>query len=225
MKHKQHQGATVEVKAEGDKGEVIAVFSTFNVIDHDGDVTMPDAFEKGAEVRISAYNHTSWQGALPVGKGRIDFDSKQAWVDGAFFLNTDHGRNTFETVKGLGSLGEWSYGFDVVQGKSGDWEGKPAYILEKLKVHETSPVLLGAGIGTHTVSAKSLDFAKLGDDECREQAVKVCESLLSRGIALPEELVKAVRDADAEAEEIKRRNEMLRVIAGVHGIDTEGDHE
>ena len=59
-----------EVK-DADKGQVAAVFSTFDVVDLDGDVTKSGAFEDGAEVVISAYGHQSWQGMLPVGKGTI----------------------------------------------------------------------------------------------------------------------------------------------------------
>jgi hypothetical protein len=60
----------VEIK-NADRGEFSAVFSTFNVVDSDGDVTHPGAFEDGAEALVSSYGHQSWAGALPVGKGRI----------------------------------------------------------------------------------------------------------------------------------------------------------
>lgn len=55
----------VEIK-NADKGEVSAVFSTFNVLDSDNDVTLPGAFDEGAELPISAYGHASWQGAYPL---------------------------------------------------------------------------------------------------------------------------------------------------------------
>lgn len=215
-----HKSIKAELKAEGN-GEVVAVFSTFNTIDHDGDVTLPGAFTDGQKVRISAYNHTSWSGALPVGKGVIRQDDTQAYMDGQFFMNTTHGRDTFETVKEMDDLGEWSYGYDIIDGAPGLFEGRDVRLLRALKVHEVSPVLLGAGIGTHTVSAKAKD---LGDDELAEQAKEACKALLARGIALPEELVKAVRETDATAADIKRRKDMLATIAAFHGIDTGGTH-
>lgn len=144
----------VNVK-DADQGLVEAVFSTFNVIDHDGDVTLPGAFTDGEEVRISAYGHASWGSALPVGKGRIRADSDRAVLEGEFFLNTATGRDTFEVVKGLGGLQEWSYGFDVVEAESGQHDGKDVQFLKKLKVYEVSPVLLGAGIDTRTLAVKS----------------------------------------------------------------------
>lgn len=147
----------IEIKNE-EKGEVRAVFSTFNVIDHDGDVTLPGAFENGAKVTISAYGHKSWMGELPVGRGVIAVDEDRAVLDGKFFLSTEAGRETFETVKAMGDLQEWSYGFDVLEvGKVDDLpeELNGAFrVLSKLKVHEVSPVLLGAGIDTRTLAVK-----------------------------------------------------------------------
>ena len=61
IRHKQL--SHVEIKSP-DEGQVSAVFSTFNVLDWDNDVTLPEAFEDGAEVVISGYQHTSWGGAF-----------------------------------------------------------------------------------------------------------------------------------------------------------------
>lgn len=153
----------VEVK-DAAKGEVTAVFSTFDVIDSDMDVTKAGAFTDGAPVVISAYGHASWGGALPVGKGVIRAGAKEAVLDGAFFMNTTQGRDTFEAVKELGELGEWSYGYDATKYSFGEHEGKQVRFLEELKVHEVSPVLLGAGVGTRTLSAKShMKFAEEGE--------------------------------------------------------------
>jgi hypothetical protein len=158
-----------EIKAEGDAGHVKAVFSTFNVIDHDNDVTLPGAFEEGAPVRISAFNHSSNRGAvLPVGRGVIEADDEKAMLDGQFFMATTGGKDTFEVVKQMADLGEWSYGYDVLdeaKGKFGE-EEKDVNFLKSLKVHEVSPVLLGAGIDTRTLVAKGLvpDELILGED-------------------------------------------------------------
>lgn len=141
-----------EVKA--DEGFVAAVFATFNTIDLDGDVTLPGAFG-GQDVRIAQWGH-NW-GDLPIGKGVIREQGNDAIVESSFFLDTDHGRNAFGTVKGLGNLQEWSYGFDVLKSSFGEFEGQPVRFLERLKVHEVSPVMLGAGIGTHTLEAKGFD--------------------------------------------------------------------
>jgi hypothetical protein len=154
MKKKSLSGLKIVDEAEG---TVKAVFSTFNVIDHDNDVTLPGAFEEGAKVRISAYNHASWgAGHLPVGKGTIHSDESRAYLNGQFFLNTQHGKDTFETVKELDDLGEWSYGYEIVDSDKGQKDGQDVRFLKKLKVPEVSPVLLGAGIDTRTLIAKGL---------------------------------------------------------------------
>lgn len=144
----------VEIKA-ADRGEVRAVFSRFGVEDKDGDVTLPGAFEAGAEVPISAYGHKSWEGALPVGKAVIRADDQSAWVDARFFLTTMAGRETFETVKLLGALGQWSYGYEVIDSEVGEFNGKRARFLKRVRVNEVSPVLVGAGVDTRTIDAKS----------------------------------------------------------------------
>lgn len=143
----------VEIKDES-QGLVRAVFSTFNVIDSDRDVTLPGAFTDGAPVRISAYNHRSWDDALPVGKGMIHADDHEAILDGEFFMTTSHGRDTFETVKQLGPLAEWSYGYDVLDAEPGTQDGRAVQFLKRLAVHEVSPVLRGAGVNTRTLEAK-----------------------------------------------------------------------
>jgi Caudovirus prohead serine protease len=138
------------------KGEVSAVFSTFNVIDKDGDVTVPGAFRDGADVVISAYGHQSWSGALPVGHGKIRTTPAEAMLEGTFLMDTAHGRDTFNTVKALSDNGlqEWSYGFDVLASDPGTFDGKDVRFLKALKVHEVSPVLQGAGMNTRTLEAK-----------------------------------------------------------------------
>lgn len=153
----------VEVK-DAAAGTVEAVFSTLNTIDYDGDVTLPGAFTDGAQVKISAYGHSSWgpsRGSssvpmLPVGKGVIRAGEKEAVLQGQFFMSTAGGRETFETVKEMGDLQEWSYGYDVLDADYGEFEGKRVRFLRSLAVAEVSPVLMGAGVGTRTISAKSL---------------------------------------------------------------------
>jgi hypothetical protein len=149
-KHFQH----VEIKS-ADRGEVEAVFSTFNAIDSDGDVTLPGAFEDGAEVLISSYQHTSWSGVPPVGKGRIRTTDTEAILEGQFFMNIPAARDTFLVVKELGERQQWSYGFDVLEAEPGTFQGRDVRFLKRQLVHEVSPVLVGAGVGTRTLAAKA----------------------------------------------------------------------
>lgn len=145
-----------EVK-DAEKGQVEAVISVFGEIDHDGDVSVPGAFQDGAEVVISAYGHGSWRGEMPVGKGVIRVSEKDARLQGEYFLNTDSGREHFEVAKALGPLQEWSYGYDVLKCSFGERDGRYVRFLEELKVHEACQVLKGAGLNTRTVDVKEAD--------------------------------------------------------------------
>src|SRR5260370_18903873 len=150
--------ASVEWKDAG-AGTFRARFSTIDVVDSDMDVVFPGAFQDGKQVPISACGQESWMGALPVGKGTASSDKKGAYIDGAFFLNTTPGRDTYETVKALGDLQEWSYGYEVLQATF-DQEALKEFPgalrgLIKVAVHEVSPVLKGAGVDTVTQMIKA----------------------------------------------------------------------
>jgi hypothetical protein len=143
----------VEVK-DAAQGLVTAVFCTFDVIDLDGDVIAKEAIPDGASVRISAYNHESWNAAMPVGKGIIRTTATEAILEGQFFLNTTHGRDAFETVKEMGDLQEWSWGFDIEDAEPATVDGRTVRRIKRTVVHEVSPVLLGAGLHTRTLATK-----------------------------------------------------------------------
>lgn len=151
-----HKAITIQLKADS-PGDFEAIFSTLNVIDHDQDVTIPGAFHS-QDVKISAYGHASWATAseLPVGRGTISEDDQTmtAKVVGRFFLNTTGGRDTYETVKALDDLQEWSYGFKIVDAEMGQFQGQTVRIIKSVDVFEVSPVMRGAGIATRTTAIK-----------------------------------------------------------------------
>ncbi|MEV0085253.1 HK97 family phage prohead protease [Saccharopolyspora sp. NPDC050642] len=206
----------VEVKdADEDSGEVTAVFSTFNVKDSDQDVTLPGAFENGAPALISAYGHTSWSGLLPVGKGTITSTKTEAVFTGQFFMDTTHGADTFRTVKHTGELQEWSYGYDPVEFTYGDHDGERVRFLKRLKVHEVSPVMLGAGVGTRTLAAKSAGGMKFSDEAeavmaavkaLTDRAADVLAKRQEKGKGLGVESVALLAGIDAE---LKRLAELV----------------
>lgn len=150
----EHKSVHVDVK-DADEGHVVATFSRFDVIDSDRDVTLPNAFEEGAELVVSAYGHRSWQGDLPVGRGVIKVTPTEAQLHAQFFMNVPEARSTFEVIKQLGSLGQWSYGFDVLDSDFGEKDGQRVRYLKRLKVWEASPVLVGAGVDVRTVETRS----------------------------------------------------------------------
>lgn len=186
----------VELKAEGDPGAFVATFSTLNVIDRDGDVTVPGAFKDGQAVRISAWGH-NW-GALPVGKGTIRSDDERAWVEGQFFLDTAHGEQTYRTVKNLGELQEWSYGFDVLAAEPGTFDGRDVRFLRGLDVFEVSPVMIGAGVDTRTDQIKTAKTGRRNSAADRERLAAV-RRLLRDATAKLDELEDDEDDGEAAA--------------------------
>ena len=146
-------------------GEFRAVFATFDVPDHDGDVTRPGAFRDGAEVIVGPWGHKD--GGLPTGRGVIRTNNREAFVEGNFFLDTPHGLATYETVKSLGNLAEWSYQFRATQTSRGRHEGQPVLLLEGIRVFSVDPVLVGAGIDTRTDHIKTSPTGLLHREQAR----------------------------------------------------------
>lgn len=203
-----------------ENGSVEAVFATLNVRDHDGDVTLPGAFEQSRPVTISPYNHGSIiGGALPAGKAVISADDSEARLKGSFFMNTTQGRDTFEVVKEMGPDQQWSYGFDVLDAIAGEKDGQPVQFLRKLDVYEVSPVIRGAGINTRTTAVKSFEGKGMTDDQFVTAFETACKSLVDRGLPFPEAIMKAARDLMQEEAERERLFGELSLIAVAHGID------
>lgn len=192
-------GVTVK---DAEKGTVSAVFSTFNVKDKDGDVTLPGAIKDGTKVVISAYGHASWGGALPVGKGVIKTTDTEAILEGQFFMDTSHGADTFRTVKALADTeqGEWSYSLRNVTSKSGEFNGEQANFLEAIEVNEVSPVLVGAGVNTRTLNTKGLKFNEEGEavvaavDAYLKRAQEVMVLRTEKGRSLSDETTEFLKD-------------------------------
>jgi len=152
---------------EDSQGEFAARFATLNVKDRDGDVTMPGAFTDGEGVRISSWGH-KWD-ELPVGRGAIREQGSDAIVEGKFFLDTEVGKQHYLTVKNMGDLQEWSYGFDILEAEPGMFNGEQVRFLKRLKVFEVSPVMLGAGVNTQTMAIKTGARHSAKDNELVQQ--------------------------------------------------------
>ena len=158
MAQKTYTGQIKFRKDADETGEFRAEFATLNVIDHDGDVTVPGAFHDGQETLIEAWNHN--YGQLPVGKGVIHEDGDKAIVEGRFFLDTQGGLEHYKTVKALGEMQEWSYTFDIEDSGHGEFDGEDVLFLRKLDVWGVAPVQRGAGIDTRTTDIKAAKDSK-----------------------------------------------------------------
>jgi len=215
-----------------EEGSFEAVFATLDVVDLDGDIIRPGAL-KGGNVRVSAYNHSSWGGALPVGRGIATERGDELVFKGRFFLSTTMGRDTYLTVKELSpDLQQYSFGYDVLTESRPDSGSKANRIIESMDVFEISPVLLGAGIATRTLDVKSgglrladhIDMLRDGMTELagRVQALKEMREADGRqiGATTIERLTLATERLDELHEEMKS------LIAAPHsGEPTEAEDE
>lgn len=172
----------VEFKLLDTPGAFRATFALFDVIDLDRDVTVKGAFQVGAQVRIAQWGH-NW-GAPAIGVGTIGADDARAWVDGQFNLNMTAGKETYEAVKALGDLQQWSYGFDIDKWSIGKFEDQEVRFLEAMTVHEVSPVMLGAQPLTSTDQIKTQKVGRRNSAADEEAMRSVLGALTSAAAAL-----------------------------------------
>ena len=155
-----------------DEGKVRAAICTLDVVDNDGEVTLPGSIPDGMKATVSAYNHDTVMNMLtggdqpdaaPVGKGVIRIEGKQAVAYLDYFMETQRGREAFLTVKAMGPDQAWSYAYRKVKvdQPTDEWKAKGARrMLTQLGplldgAMEVSPVKMPGGKGTRTLGAKS----------------------------------------------------------------------
>lgn len=147
---------TFRIKQVGEiKGEVTAVIATLNVKDHDGDVTVKDAFGKQDVLIVPTHDWNS----VPLGRATISEDGADVIANMRFNLDIDDGRKWYSAIKFDFDAGdpkqEYSYGYEIKEADKGEFKGERVRFLKKIKVKEVSPVLMGAGIDTGTVAVKN----------------------------------------------------------------------
>jgi hypothetical protein len=217
----------IELKADK-PGAFTARIATLNVIDKDGDVTLPGAMPDGKTILISAYQHGSWGGALPVGKGVIREQGDEVLVDGEFNLNTDTGKEHYETLKFAPDLSEWSYGLRVLEvDEESEWSKNPSVwrVFKRLDVFEASPVLRGAGINTGLLAIKS-EKTGLTYAEQAETALAAVVDLVDRTKSLADLRRKEGRNlSTANMERIAGLRKAMTELAGELGTLAANDTE
>ena len=170
-------------------GEVAAIVGKIGEVDKDGDVFLPGSIRQPNRVKLSGYAHDVVKfGAPPAGIGSITQEGDDVVFRGRFFMSTERGRESFLTVKELGEDGQWSYGFPkatIAVGKltAEMKEAGARRAIAGVDPFEASPVFIGAGWGTRTLSVKSHDPG--APEEAAAEAV--CDAI-------------AARNADAEDE-------------------------
>ncbi|RVK81396.1 hypothetical protein CN157_05095 [Sinorhizobium meliloti] len=152
------KGLTVEKMDE--KGQGLARIATLSAVDHDGDTYANGAFswkEGGHQWAQILPAHD--RRAIPLGKARVYEDGDAAFAELHLNLETEAGRDwhaalKFDLAKGS-AIQEYSYGFGVVDAAYEQRGGDRIRVLKRLDVHEVSPVVRGAGVGTGTLAMKS----------------------------------------------------------------------
>lgn len=172
-----------------DNGQVSAVFSVFNQVDSDNDVVLPNAIKSGYGDKgvVMCWGH-DWKHII--GKGKIIQDDDKAIFKGQFNLNTQAGKEAYETVKAMSDLQQWSFGFEVKDSEVGMFtkdsgEQQEVRYLKDLKVWEVSPVMVGANQNTFTVAIK--EQKENNDTEVITEEV-VTEEKVSTGLRFADEV-------------------------------------
>ena len=110
---------TVSMKAVDEvEGKVEAVFSNFNEVDSDGDVVLPNAIKLGYGDRgVAMVWAHDWKRVI--GRGEIVDDGTKAIFKGQFIMDTQEGKDAYNTVKAMGDLQQWSFGYEVLDSEKG----------------------------------------------------------------------------------------------------------
>jgi len=153
-----YKNAPIELKEDGENRYIEAVFSLFDTIDSDNDVTKANALRSGYtgnKVPL-VWNH-DW--SKVIGRGVIETDNQKAVFKG-YFLPTEAGKEAYQTVKAMQDMQQFSYGFQVLKSEKGthiDSKGEevPVRVLQDVKVWEVSPVLVGAQQNSFVQALKS----------------------------------------------------------------------
>ena len=153
------QTKTLIIESMDDTGTGLARIAQLSAIDNDGDTYQPGAFnwKDGGHQWASMLTAHRWH-EMPWGKARVYEEGGAALAELNINLDTQAGRDwhaalKFDLAKG-DAVVEWSYGYDVLEADYEMRAGQRVRVLKKLDVHEVSPVLRAAGIGTGTLGIK-----------------------------------------------------------------------
>lgn len=220
------KNAPIELKEDGDTRYIEAVFSLFDVIDSDNDVTKANALRSGYtgnKVPL-VWNH-DW--SKVIGRGIIETDNQKAVFKG-YFLNTEAGKEAYETVKAMQDMQQFSYGFQVLKSSKGthiDSKGQevPVRILEDVKVWEVSPVLVGAQQNSFVQALKS-GLEPVDEEIKAEMQIESTEPKVSSKddasiISSSQQGMRLGEQAVASLEELKAFTERIEDLASLRNSE------
>ena len=217
------KNAPIELKEDRDKRYIEAVFSLFDTIDSDNDVTKANALKSGYtgnKVPL-VWNH-DW--SKVIGRGIIETDNQKAVFKG-YFLNTEAGKEAYNTVKEMQDMQQFSYGFQVMKSSKGkhiDSKGEevPVRVLEDVKVWEVSPVLVGAQQNSFVQALKSgLEPYDEIDTEFEEIIEPKVSSTTDASISKSQQGLRLGEHAVASLEELKAFTERIEDLASLRNSE------
>lgn len=149
---------SMTVESVDDTGKGLAKLGSLSAIDRDNDTYMPGAFSWDTQwaSMLPAHNRSK----MPFGKARVYEDGDTIYAEFQLNLETEAGREWHAALKFDLATGnpvqEWSYGYSTLDAEFRISAGaERVRVLKKVKVHEVSPVLRAAGLGTGTMQIKS----------------------------------------------------------------------
>lgn len=202
LENPEFESKKIQFKVD-EAGKVSASIATFGVIDADYDIVEASAFKNGQEVAM-VWSH-DWSN--PVGKGLISVTAREAIFEGSFFMETQAGQEAYKTVKAMGALQEWSWGFHTVKSSWEEQEERMIRHLIETEVYEVSPVLKGAGIGTRTLMLKGTRKSLSLETEIKV-VLEAVDSLGERVRSL-----KGLRKEDGRGISVERSEELKGLAA------------
>lgn len=148
------------IESMNDAGIGLARLATLSAVDSDGDTYQPGAFswkEGGSQWAPMIVAHN--RGMMPFGKSRVFEQDDAAFAELHLNLETQAGREWYEALKFDLAKGEpvqeWSYGYEVLDADFRYSGRTKIRVIKQTDVHEVSPVIRGAGLGTRTLGIKS----------------------------------------------------------------------
>lgn len=152
LEHKVFTSGAELKTSDAEAGQIEAILSTFGVVDRGGDIVEASAFTEGQEVPL-VWAH-DW--SKPIGKGVVRVEAERAIFVGSLWLDTQDGAEAYKKIKNAGALQEYSWGFMVLDADFAERDGQTVRIIKRTEMFEASPVLVGEGRGTRTLSLKNM---------------------------------------------------------------------
>jgi HK97 family phage prohead protease len=191
---------------DGDIGEFEAVFSTFDVVDLDGDIVKRSAITEGQKIPL-LWGHDS--GSMPIATGVVHTTDKHAVVRGQF-IDSTAGRDAHQTVKATAGMQELSWGFQITEANDVAKDGKTYREISGTDMFEASFVLRGAAgpgrtgvTGIKTTLKDQIDQASKAVREAIDRAKEVSRLRFDEGKTLGVESAESLQNLYKDLQEVE----------------------